>query len=380
MLRLTGKQFQQFRNLIVDAFTLQRFDELLLFKLDEVKPGGVKRENIALGDDFEAIAFKVIQRAQMEGWLPQLLGAVREARPAHADLLDFSCEFGLASTPLKKRELERIVQDSNAFIPPLQWRQKLGELETRVCRIEVPTNKGMSYGTGFLLGPDLILTNYHVLEPAILGAQGKTTAKGLSASPAAVRFRFDFKQLTDGLTVNPGTVHALVEPDWLIDSSPYSPEDTKIDGTDPGTQELDYALVRVADSPGDQSVGGKQGDQDAPLRGFIALPQSDWAFPEQSALFILQHPKGDPLQLALDTQAVLRVNANKTRVRYRTNTLAGSSGSPCFNAGWELVALHHAGDPDYSAFHKPEYNQGIPLRAILDLLHSRGLDQELGRG
>ena len=31
---------------------------------------------------------------------------------------------------------------------------------------------------------------------------------------------------------------------------------------------------------------------------------------------------------------------------YRTDTEPGSSGSPCFNDPWELVALHHSGVPD----------------------------------
>ena len=87
-------------------------------------------------------------------------------------------------------------------------------------------------------------------------------------------------------------------------------------------------------------------------------------FASGSPLFIVQHPSGAPLKLALDTQAVLGLNANGTRVRYRTNTQPGSSGSPCFNSQWELVALHHSGIV--------RFNEGIPLARILDLLKQRG--------
>jgi V8-like Glu-specific endopeptidase len=74
------------------------------------------------------------------------------------------------------------------------------------------------------------------------------------------------------------------------------------------------------------------------------------------------------LKLAMDTKSVLKTNANNTRVRYRTNTEKGSSGSPVFNETWELAALHHSGDRSIV----PVYNQGIPFAAILALLEKRG--------
>ncbi len=57
------------------------------------------------------------------------------------------------------------------------------------------------------------------------------------------------------------------------------------------------------------------------------------------------------------------MNANQTRVRYRTNTETGSSGSPCFNSDWDLVALHHSGIV--------KYNEGIPINCIVALLKQR---------
>jgi V8-like Glu-specific endopeptidase len=79
-------------------------------------------------------------------------------------------------------------------------------------------------------------------------------------------------------------------------------------------------------------------------------------------LMIAQHPDGKPLKLAVDTESVIGVNANQTRVRYATNTEPGSSGSPVFDFDWNLVALHHLGDPAYN--HPPAYNQGIPINNI----------------
>ena len=84
-------------------------------------------------------------------------------------------------------------------------------------------------------------------------------------------------------------------------------------------------------------------------------------------MFIVQHPKGQAQKLAVG--AVLKRNKNNSRVRYDANTDHGSSGSPCFDAKLDLVALHHGGDPDSGKLAK--FNQGIPIETILNDLSSR---------
>jgi V8-like Glu-specific endopeptidase len=71
-----------------------------------------------------------------------------------------------------------------------------------------------------------------------------------------------------------------------------------------------------------------------------------------------------PLKLALDSEGVLGYSPNERRLRYRTNTLNGSSGSPVFNQDWEILALHHAGDPQYPYLNRGAYNEGVPIAAI----------------
>jgi hypothetical protein len=69
------------------------------------------------------------------------------------------------------------------------------------------------------------------------------------------------------------------------------------------------------------------------------------------------------------TDGVINVNDNGTRVRYATNTDHGSSGSPCFNLDWEVVGLHHMGDP---AWINPRFNEGVPIGVIQQRLVQRG--------
>ena len=146
----------------------------------------------------------------------------------------------------------------------------------------------------------------------------------------------------------------------------------------PGDQELDYALLRVEGEPGSNPVSVQNAEPGSPVRGFVQVPASAVALTAAHPLLIVQHPKGDPLKLAFDTQSITSVNANRTRVRYCTNTEGGSSGSPAFDVNWNLLALHHAGDPDAKPTTLARWNQGIPIDTVVALIRKRGLAAELG--
>ena len=68
-MQISGKQIGQLSAVLLNAYNLARFDEMLRVRLDK------NRENIALGDDFQEIVFKVIRRAEMENWVPALIVA-----------------------------------------------------------------------------------------------------------------------------------------------------------------------------------------------------------------------------------------------------------------------------------------------------------------
>ncbi len=373
-MKLTGQQYQQLTTALLMAFpTPIKLAEMVQYRI------GKNLYTIAIGDDLEEIVFKLIRTAEAEGWIAHLIIAARESNPGNPALLAFSQQFGLApGTPLQP-ELERIIKATNSFLDVNKWRTKLGQIETQVCRIEIRSNLGMIYGTGFLLASDVVITNYHVMEAVIEGEQGRTTNRGTSAMPSDVILRFDYKRLADGTTLNPGTVYHLPAENWLIDKSPMSSVDSVPEPkySLPEPDQLDYALLRVDGTPGNDAVGNKA-EPAAPPRKWIEVLTQPHNIHPNTALFIVQHPQGDPLQLALDTDAIIGVNANSTRVSYRTNTLPGSSGSPCFNSNWELIALHHSGDPNFDPVHKPVYNEGIPITAILDLLAQRGLRSIIG--
>jgi len=351
-LDLNGSRLEALSEALRDAFVPQRFKEMLRFKLDK------RLEDYSLGEDYREIVFEVITQAEAEGWTAELIQAARQTVPGNASLQAVAQEVSLAAvTP----ELERTIKKENPFLDIVAFRTRLGQVETQVCRIEIPTPRGMVYGTGFLLGPDVVMTNHHVMDAVISG----------KAKPESAIFRFDYKRLSDSV-ISEGAVFKLAAADWLVDDSPPSAIDSKQEPKPgvPGPDELDYSIVRLDGSPGTKPAGEKP-DPKAPPRGWISLDRSASA-PPDSSLLIVQHPEAAPLKLAVDMSGVIGTNGNSTRLRYKVNTEGGSSGAPCFNAKWELVALHHSGDPNFDPAHKPEYNEGIPVAAIVSLLSARG--------
>lgn len=372
-LRLNGPEITELRDLLRAAFLRVRFEDFLLDRLD-------RRLDDFTGpaDDYPTALRKVIQEANAALWWRDLLREARKAVPADPGLLEFGERFGFSpvtvavqgetQVALRGQQLELKIRAAQSTFDIGTWRRRLGEIEGRVCRIESPA--GTARGTGFLVGPDAVLTNYHVLEPLI--------ENGVAADAARVVLRFDYKVVDDGIAVQAGTTYELA-PDWLADYSRYSPQDLEVaPDADPALDELDYALLRLNGTPGQDPVGGATEDPSPVPRGWVEFPAEPYDFADQSALYIVEHPDGKPMQVALDTEAVIGLNGNGTRVRYTTTTEPGSSGSPCFGPDWQWVALHHAGDPKYWAGERPTFNEGIPASAIRRLLTERGKAGLLG--
>jgi V8-like Glu-specific endopeptidase len=49
------------------------------------------------------------------------------------------------------------------------------------------------------------------------------------------------------------------------------------------------------------------------------------------------------MKLALSASGITWIDPGNGKLQYTTKVASGSSGSPCFDANWNLVALHHAG-------------------------------------
>jgi len=351
---LTGKQFRELSEALSEAFPT--YDILRIFLRTEMD---LSLENISNPDAMPVVLYEVLQYTDATNRTENLVEAARRARPENAGLIAIAQELHVLP---QTDNLERILNNENIIFDVAVFRNKVAEIESRVCRVEI---NGNAAGTGFLVGPSAVMTNYHVVKAVIEG----------SVSPDNVRLRFDYKLLEDGTTINSGVIHKLAA-DWLIDESSYSDVDMQPEPKQgsPAPDELDYAILRTEESASEDSLSNVPMPEFYHPRGFVELPAvgSSHDFATNKVLFIVQHPLGSPLKL---TANIYRsTNSNNTRVTYLNDTESGSSGSACFSANWDLVALHHSGDPDYK---QPEYNEGIPITAIVNLLQERNKLQEI---
>ncbi len=385
---MTGFDLQQVRDVLADTFDDQSFDELLLFKFN------INRAKIVKDDAFNTVVLNVLKKATMEGWVALLIAKAAEERPHRPDVQELATRYAatlvaqfkstqLVGNPETRRAyrelnlamqgfpteqelpgLQKIIDPTNTFLNMADWVARLARVEGRVCRIEI---NNAPKGTGFLVGPDAVLTNHHVLKTVIANPQLLPQTK----------VRFDYKQLRNG-TILSGTLFDVSE---ILDFTPCTDGETagNPEPTDPTEEYLDYALVRVSSSPGDQPINPPGAVAPGPKRGWVHLregpPVEGNPFVLDAPVLIVQHPAGEPLRLAISWQSILEINAAQTRLKHRTNTAGGSSGSPCFDRFLNPIALHHYGDPMYPT---ARFNQAVPLLTIRSRLVRQNHANSLG--
>jgi endonuclease G len=183
---------------------------------------------------------------------------------------------------------------------------ELGQLISRtVGRVHIRNRTGrtLGYGTGFMVSPRLLMTNNHVLD----------SAQKASHSQIELNYQFGF----DGKP-SKSVFFALAPSDFFL--------------TD---RTLDYTLVAVEP----RLVDGRE----LGAFGWTRLLEEEGKVMVGEYLNIIQHPNGEPKQLALRENRLTDVLDDW--LHYHTDTAPGSSGSPVFNDQWEVVALHHSGVP-----------------------------------
>jgi len=203
-------------------------------------------------------------------------------------------------------------------------------------------------GSGFMISERLFLTNNHVI----------------SSAAEAQRFLVEFDyELDIDQRPRPVTRFALAPELFFVTDS----ED-----------DLDFTVVALG-----ERVSGTGELRDF---GYCPLLATDDKHVLGEFVNVVQHPEGDYKQIVLrENQLVARLS---TVLHYMADTQPGSSGSPVFNDQWEVIALHHWGEP-FRETQTPDgrlvqkdVNEGIRISAILNALKSeqrrvRGVQREL---
>ncbi|MCW3465670.1 S8 family serine peptidase [Chitinophaga nivalis] len=218
------------------------------------------------------------------------------------------CRIARENTPVLAQALERItgtVDFHDKYIL-----DKLAELSCGVCRL---LKCGAPVGTGFLVTPDILLTNHHVIESAA------------DAIDMVAEFNYELDCTTRLLKKS--AVFRLDAAKFFLTSSLKVSKQTLNTG-------LDFTLIGV-------TVTGTSGEalsQFPPIR----MDGNMGKIIKGESCIIVQHPNGLPKKVVLkDTKFFSETG---TRLVYETDTLPGSSGAPVFALGTcSLIALHHSG-------------------------------------
>ncbi|MBH0111622.1 trypsin-like peptidase domain-containing protein [Novosphingobium sp. YJ-S2-02] len=195
----------------------------------------------------------------------------------------------------------------------------------RVCWIGIDGDPP-SGGTGFLVGPQAVLTARHVVQPLLDNA-------GLPLAGSAQHLSVVF----DAVGRYSQRRQCGVPEAWLIDTSDCHDLErsaalaAQFDAADPESfrDRLDYAIVRL-----DKPVGRE--------RGFYRLDNQRLPSvgPGGGQIMLFQHPKGDQMHAGNGAGLALWPAAVETRLRHSANALDGSSGGLILDKTFNPVAMH----------------------------------------
>ncbi|MFN3937230.1 MAG: trypsin-like serine peptidase [Gemmobacter sp.] len=300
---------------------------------------------IALGapDDAAALA-RAFAHAEAAGFLPDLA-----AELDGLGLLDLS---GAAAALGATGRLALLPQDaSGRHLAPQAWVEGMtvwADMATatrgllralrRVCSVWID---GQCLGTGFLVGPQTVLTNWHV----VCDLQDPATGTAIRGSEARLHCLFDHVRLASEIA------HRAV-PDWVVDFSPMAPGPRPQGGTYPDMTALrpgllDFCAIRLEGAPGRQ-------------RGWFDLSRAAGLAGAKQPFFVVQHPDRNQQSVALSQHTVFDPPGGPF-IAHLAATLPGSSGGLCLNQDMQPVALHQGEVTQGGAF---LHNRAIWLRAI----------------
>lgn len=225
----------------------------------------------------------------------------------------------------RQLHFERLMEKRSRLFDIKIARQVM-QVARSVARLDLRFGGEKAHGTGFLIQPDLVLTNHHNVSHE---KYGETTA---------VTIEFDYESdFSETPLVLQGRVNSIMK-----------------------NHEHDWAVIQLEHTVDRQP---------------IALG-TNYHIGENDAVIIIQHPLGAFKKFALDPMSIQYADGKV--VQYLADTQNGSSGSPVFNIAMHLIALHHAeAEMQIDVDGRQEVmwrNEGIRIDRIMEDLQSHGIE------
>lgn len=227
--------------------------------------------------------------------------------------------------------LEKILGINN--LKQISWIEQAILCAKSICRILTPDGAG----TGFIVAPDLIMTNHHVLPNPEIASHSIAEFNYQQAPAGGHLPSYRFCLSAEGFCTSP-------------------------------MNKLDYSITRILWEKPDPTQSTQQekfqsNAIDPRQWGVLSLnPNADPVPTEHVS--IIQHPNGGLKQIALTANQV--VNIQQQYLYYTTDTMPGSSGSPVFNDLWQVIAIHrsYGGLKEDPQGKKWYVNQGVLMSQI----------------
>ena len=317
-MKLSGDEQKKLSEALLDAYRSHNaLKRMVRFQLDE------HLEAIAGRGILKDVVFDLINWADAEGKLERLIIGAYEENSGNPKLKAFY------ETVFQTRFITHPIITARNSGPDINWLGSIEEVQLQsfwqpqpdwydvgflkraieqaasVCRIEIPIQNIKA--TGVLIAPRLVLTNYHVFN---LDESDDMQANALNAI-----LRFGCFTAENGIETE-GQSFALDKQNPILHFS--------------HTEKLDYVLLQV----------------DSSILGTKEVKPAQWKINNslipKMGINLLQHPSGDSMKLSISCNGIAGVYSERGLIQYVNKAAGGSSGSPCFDKNWKLVALHHA--------------------------------------
>jgi hypothetical protein len=284
-----------------------------------------------------------LTQAAEQKWLSRLLTEVQRRGWFGED----GPNAGAAPTPPLQVDLQAVVSADLPQVDPSRLTPGLLRAMGRVCRIVV--DGGTATGSGFLVGPQTVVTSWHVVKSLLNDAGDKPSDE--SAEKLSVEFDLV------GSRPAPGALSRFrVTDQWLVSASRCHPAELpQINGQygqRPDSAEignyLDFVILRLNGTPGRE-------------RGAYRLDPNRWPSKDRTT-WVVHHPAQYNQRAAFGRIVEVWPDEKGARVFHTASTDRGSSGGVVLDEAYEAVALHQCAirGPDG----KPVVNGAIPIAPI----------------